>query len=39
MPFLFTIADAQKFKMKFDECKEEVRKSLEGTIMAFSPVF
>ncbi|TRY55656.1 hypothetical protein DNTS_008848 [Danionella cerebrum] len=24
--------NAQKFKMKFDECKEEVRKSLEGSM-------
>lgn len=24
------VTDAQKFKVKFDECKEEVRKSLEG---------
>lgn len=28
---LFT--DAQKFKVKFDECKEEVRKNLESTGM------
>lgn len=23
--------DAQKFKVKFNECKEQVRKNLEGT--------
>lgn len=34
---LFLSTDAQKFKVKFDECKEEVRKNLEksGIKMTF----
>lgn len=31
--FFVVFTDAQKFKVKFDECKEEIRKSLEGTSM------
>uniref|UniRef100_A0A673LFL6 Ran-specific GTPase-activating protein n=1 Tax=Sinocyclocheilus rhinocerous TaxID=307959 RepID=A0A673LFL6_9TELE len=30
--------NAQKFKMKFDECKEEVRKSLEGSMNSANKV-